>query len=165
MGEWQSAWMQVIERATEIIAENWGGNEPSPFKKVAALALSIVELAPIPEMIPVDLDAKENETHRVLMQTPRVLAASIGFELALELLTGASIGRNSHQRILEKPISPSKHFYGDILAALALSAGEQRPDGDEPQRLSRVSHSFNFASLTFEALAYAANGWPEAEKV
>lgn len=164
MNDWQVAWMEIPKRANKIIADNWSGSDPSPFKQVAATALSIIELAPIPEFLAEQSgfsERFEDFSESPLGITPRVLAAEVAYSYAKAFLEGATIGEYKTEKVIDKPLSPSDHYLTDLLISLALTANGQEPYGTKPKNLCRVNDAFNFVTLVFESLAYGANDWPQ----
>ena len=136
-------WVKVVEGANHVIGSNWGGTNPSPFKRAAATAIAIVEVAPIDEHLPAKI-VEDFSLDQKMARHPKMLRAIVGHAFARFLLVGAEIGDKSRDRTLKNPIKISPHFYRDVVWVLARTGfvnGEM----------------FNPLALIYEACAYQTN--------
>ncbi len=153
------AWRSVEINARMILNKGWGGVNASPFKTCAATVLSIVSYAPVPAYISEDV-IRDNNLHPNF-QYPYSLISYIALDYCLSALHTSIIGtkqeKEEDNRVIENPISCSKHFATDMLATIAIQADKARATkggGIEPVDLAVA---FNLLSLLFEALAYKSN--------
>lgn len=136
-------WAKVVQGATGVLNRGWGYANPSPFKRAAAAAISIVAMAPIADHIPANL-VKEHGLEEALAKQPKIFRAMTADAFARFVLEGAKIGDEGHAKVLEKPIDVSAHFYRDLLWVLTQASFEN-------------PGLFNPLCLIYEACAYQTN--------
>jgi hypothetical protein len=136
-------WERTAQGATAFIAQSWGGNNPSPFKRAAASAMSIVACAPIEAHIPPKMVEKYALDEQIA-RGPKMLRALVGHSFAEYVLKNSKIGDCSERTALKNPLKMSPHFYKDFLWLLS------RSEFSKAEMCGPIS-------LIYEALAYQTN--------
>ncbi len=151
MGPQNMLWRDVEMRSRLIIRNAWGGgNNPSPFKILAAVSIGIITKAPIPEFFS-DKQIKDNKLPPIAAFSGAP-AAIIALDYSLTQLHKTKVG--SDFREISAPLRMSNHYYLDLIAALTLHGKEIRCHSFHPDR---TKVPFSMLSLIFEALAYKSN--------
>lgn len=152
-------WRAVEIRARMILDQCFRYKDPSPYKVCAALTISLLSCAPIPDTIPDDVieDRKLNEIFRYRHS----LAAITSLTYCLRALHRARVGNQDYELAL--PIELSDHFLLDFVATLRAEANhwESLGQGMCQKSLGHLQSSFGHLALLYEACSYIAN--PDAQ--